>query len=243
MSAQAVASSIEQTHAGALTWRDAFWERVGPVSGFIAIILTFAGNAIADPNSNVVDADPAQDSSVIANLFTAHRADMEFGARFQIVGIVFMIVFLAYLYRRIQSAEAGRGWLAPAMLIGGVGCVVAMLMFTAATIAIATIDDYGTDTAVARTFAALTWDSIEIMLAPAAALAGSIAVAALRYNALPRWIGYTGAPLAFALLIAPLSYAGDLFWFAFIVFWFWLLAVSIDTAIRPRMPEPAAIAG
>jgi hypothetical protein len=243
VSAQAFASSIERTDAVSATWQDAVWQRVGPVSGIIFVILVFIGLTVSDPNSADVDANPEQDSSVIANLFMENRADFEFGVRFQIASIVFLIWFLAYLHRRIQRAEGERGWVATAMLGGGAAYVAVMLIFTAITLAISTIDDYGSDTAVARTFAALSWDVVELLSAPLAALTGSITVAALRYHALPRWVAYTGAPIAAAMLVAPVSFLGEVFWIGFLIFWAWLLALSIYTVIRPRLPEAAATAG
>jgi hypothetical protein len=243
VSAQAFASSIERTDAVSATWQDAVWQRVGPVSGIIFVILVFIGLTVSDPNSADVDANPEQDSSVIANLFMENRADFEFGVRFQIASIVFLIWFLAYLHRRIQRAEGERGWVATAMLGGGAAYVAVMLIFTAVTLAISTIDDYGSDAAVARTLAALTWDVVGLWSAPLAALTGSITVAALRYRALPRWVGYTGAPLALVMLVAPISFLSGLFWFAFLFFWFWLLALSIYTTVRPQVPGIAASTG
>jgi hypothetical protein len=239
VSAQAVASPTERNDSVAGTWKDAAWERVGPVCGIIAVALTFMGLAIADPNTSDVDANPDQESNVIAHLFMDNRADLEFGARFQMASIVFLICFLAYLYRRIQGAEGERGWLATALLAAGGAYIAILIYLTAITLAISTIDDYGSDASIARTLSTLSWDTTSLMAAPLAVLVGSITVAALRYHALPRWLGYTGAPIALAMVVAPVSFLEGFFFFGFVVFFPWLLAISIATAIRPRLPEQA----
>ena len=83
---------------------------------------------------------------------------------------------------------------------------------------------------------AMSWESIALLGPPLAALIGSITIAAWRYNALPSWIGYTGAPLALMMLIAPVSYVDILFWMGFVIFWPWLLAVAVYTVVRPQLP-------
>ncbi len=236
MTAGTVSSLMRQTDGHIATWKDVAWDRAGALSGVIFVVLTFIGITIADPNSTDIDANPDQNSSVIANLFVENRADMELGARFQIASIAFLIWFIAYLYRRVRTKENERGWISAAILGGGMALATIMLLFAAFTLAISTIDDYGTDTAVARTLAALSWDMVGLMSAPLATFIGSIAVASLRYGALPRWVGYTGAPLALIMLAAPISTLGEVFWLGFVIFWPWLLAVSIYLVIRPQIP-------
>ncbi|CAN5817989.1 hypothetical protein BH23CHL2_BH23CHL2_07580 [soil metagenome] len=246
MNVRATAPAIEQTAARSTGWQGAIWARIGPVSGIVFVILTFVGLTIADPNTSEVDANPDQASSVIARVFMEQRTDMEFGLRFHLASLVFLILFIAYVHRRIERVEAGRGWAATATLLGGAGLLAVMLMMSSFALAITSIEDYGGDTAVARTLAALSWHAVELLSAPLAVFAGGISVAAWRYRALPRWVAYIGAPISLVMLVASVSFLGSGFWFGFLAFWLcwlWLLAISIYTSIRPDAQEPAVPAG
>jgi hypothetical protein len=121
--------------------------------------------------------------------------------------------------------------------------VAVILIFTAVGLAIASIHDYGDDTAVARTLAALSWDVVGLLSAPLAAFIGGISIAGLRYGAVPRWVAFAGLPLAAVMLIAPIPYLSELFWFGFVIFWPWLLVLSVYMVIRPRLPDHALTAG
>ncbi len=239
MTAGTAAPAIETIEVGVSSWKQLSWNRIGALCGVVFVILTFIGLTISDPNSADVDASPDQDSAVIASLFTENRADMELGTRFQIAGIVFMIFFVAYLYQRIRNAESGRGWIATVVLGGGLAYVAVMLIFIAVNLAIGSIDDYGDDTAVARTLAALTWDVVELLGAPLVAFIAGISVACLRYGIAPRWFGFAGLPLALAMLVGPVPYLGEVHWFGFLLFWLWILALAIYLVIRPRLPDIA----
>jgi hypothetical protein len=242
MTAGTAAPAIERIESGVSSWKQFSWERIGALSGVAFVVLTFIGLTISDPNSADVDASPDQGSAVIASLFTENRADMELGTRFQIAGIAFMIFFVAYLYQRIRNAESGRGWIATAVLGGGLAYVAVMLIFITVGLAIASIDNYGADTAVARTLAALSWHVVEMLGAPLVAFIGGISVASLRYRIAPRWFGFAGLPLALAMLVGPVPYLGEVHWFGFLLFWLWILILAIYLVIRPSQPDIAAAA-
>lgn len=241
MTARTFAPSSEKT--GSVPWKQMSLDRAGALCGIVFVILTFIALAVSDPNSADVDANPLQDSAVIANLFTENRSEMELGMRFQIASLAFMLIFVAYLYQRIRSAEASRGWIATAVLGGGLAYVAVMLIFTAVGLAITSIHDYGDDTAVARTLAALSWDVFGLLSAPLAAFIGGISIAGLRYGAVPHWISFVGLPLAAIMLLAPIPYLSEFFWFGLLAFWPWLLVLSAYMVIRPRLPELSAAEG
>lgn len=211
---------------------DALWNRIGAGFGLASVGLLVATLLVGDPNSSEQDVDPAQSGDVIARLLVQNADAARFSAALSAVAVVCFVCFTAYLYRRMQAAEAGRGWIAPVVL--GSGLLTCGVLLTWSQVTLASSLDFGSDPAVARTLATIMWESMTLLGAPLAAFVGASSVAGLRYRALPRLLCWLGLPVAALLIVQPLAFLGVALFVA------WLLAVSAMLVARPQMPAMQA---
>ena len=197
------------------------WNRLGALSGLLFAVLVFAGMVIGDPNRGGAQTpNPTQPSAEIARALVAHRDNLRLGSYVGLVGVFFLFWFLAYLRHHLERAAGDAGWL-PAVAYGG-GLVAAGMLLMAFSYAVAgsvAAEDAG-DTQVAKALFVLGWDHLAVVAPPLAALVGGTAAASLRSAALPAWLAWFGV-LVTVLLLSPI------FFFGFLAFFGWVIAVSI----------------
>ena len=218
-------------------------EWLGAFSGLAFIALFVLGVMVGDANSDDRDADPGQSGAVIAQLYSERRDDARLGATIEVVSIFCFIAFIAYLYPKLRMR--GDDWTATIALGGGLVAAGYLLLMVNLGLATSEIDDYGQDVAVARTLAAMTWDSILVLGAPLAALVAGVSVSALRHAVLPRWLGWSGLPVAVLLLTLPVSFLGFMLfvpWTALVslvLLWQIWSARAVTTTTAEPVPQPS----
>ena len=159
------------------------------------------------------------------------------------LGLSVLVVFAAGLYRIIRRAESEDGWLAMASVSSAVagagifGAGTAMFMVVAYRPA--------TNPAVARAFWDAGWLAYNSAGFAFVAWIAVIAVATLRYRALPPWTARIGIPVALINLVGPFAVKmgtgafSPQGWFAVVVgltFAVWLLAISVAAWRSTRAP-------
>ena len=180
----------------------ASFSRLGPISGAAFIVLLLAGGG--------------SDSTVAVAL--------------ELVGLVLIIPFLAYLRGILRVAEGPGGWLADCAFGAGLVDV---------TIKLASIppgkaaDHFGSATAVHEALRDINEVAFIVTMLPLGIMMAAVAAVTLRYGGLPRWLGWMAA------VISPLLLANGMLLDsadapAFLLFMIWtLLACSVLT-FQPR---------
>ena len=178
---------------------------IGAASGILSPIAVVVGFAIHGPF-------PAEGDSVhkIAHYYSAHAGSARIwaGGYVEFLGYLLFLPFAAWLWARLRRAEGEGGWLA-ATWFGGALVFLAMAIAAGTPFAAALhrgreLDPHSVTalTAAGDWLYFLSWTPGAVSLAAAAAVA-------LQTNVLPRWLGWAGALVALALLVAvPFRLAG-----------------------------------
>jgi hypothetical protein len=210
------------------------WQLIGPASGLAFVSLLVAGMTIGDPNSPERNTNPDQSGVVIAEILVANIDQGRLGIALALGGVFCLIWFVASVYERMRRFGGASDALPTVALAGGIAGVGALLILMHGGIALTTITDYGSDPAVARALAAMSWDGVLIAGAPFAAFVVAVSLGALRSGLFPRWVGAVGLVAALPLLIAPIAF------FGFAIFIIWIVVVSAAWLWRLRSGSQAA---
>lgn len=203
------------------------WEWIGSLSGLAFLALSLAGMSIADPNSPGRDINPDQASAPIADLLVESRDDGRIGIAILMVAIFCLFWFVGYIYQRLQTSEGEHGYLPIVALGGGLVTAAAMLVTLHTEVGLYSVSDYGDETVVARTLAALAWDSVIVLAVPIAVFVAAVSLSALLHGSLPRWIGWMGLPAVALLLVAYTAFLGA------VLFFLWVASVAVVALVRP----------
>jgi hypothetical protein len=172
-------------------------KRLGAASGVLYVVLAIIG-------SSGNDTDPGFNAT--PQVITAWAKSVQLTPSFwispyiELLGLLFFLVFVAYLYSVLSRAEGAFGWLSATVFASGIATVVLKLTaFPIAAAAFARAAD-GFNPQVL----AILWDMDNISLLPTLAtqafLLGAAAIVILRAKALPAWLGWSAALIAVILL-------------------------------------------
>jgi hypothetical protein len=206
------------------------WERLAPLTGlvfFVLIAITFAlSNDTPDTDSSTADT---------VSYWSAHDSRLIASAVVGTFAVIFLVWFGGSLRRTLGRAEGGDGRLATIAFAGILviaisGGIGNSLQFTVAD----TVGDI--PPAATQTISVLNEDLFLPFLAGIALMLFASAICALRYGALPKWLGWA----AIVIGIATVTPAGFVGFLAAIV---WVLVVSVAIYMREaRAAAPPAAA-
>jgi len=199
----------------------AIWQRLGGLFGLAAVGLIIAGRSIGDPNGTSADVNPDQGGTVIAQRLIEHRDAIERGAGLLVIGVFFLLAFVAWVANRYRSDRPSERWLTYAATGGGIAAAALMLVEAAIWIAVIEFESFGNDTAIARMVAALTWNWVNVLAAPFAVFTAAISVGVIRSGRRQAIVGWAGMAIAAMSLIPPVAWAGVTLTLV------WMLAISI----------------
>ncbi|HLE98607.1 MAG TPA: hypothetical protein VI540_01830 [Gaiellaceae bacterium] len=217
------------------------WDRWAPLTGivFVAlVVVTFFLPAASPPTLD----DPASD---VVAWFEEHETALLANGYISGLALVFLVWFLASLYRRLR--DGGEARLGVVALGGG------LVLATFALIAVS-LQQYlawGLATDLDEETVRVLWVLWAGGLGwgfPLAILAGATALSAFKSGVFPLWYGAVGAIAALWFLVGSAAYASSGFfsptgafqWIGFLVFLVWVLVTSVLMLMRQEAEQPAA---
>ena len=177
---------------------------LGPISGILFVVVYFVGIAIGSPFQGDIETDPNESAAITSTVLERNRDEIRVGALFASTGVFFLFWFGGYLHRQLKDEEGEGGWLATVALSGAIATAALLLVDLKLDLATGLISDYGNDTQVARSLAALAWTAGEVTGASMAALIGAtslIIVGSREHRSLQIWLGWIGLPLTLVVLV------------------------------------------
>jgi hypothetical protein len=203
------------------------WERFAPLTGALAIPFWIAGIAIISTN-----AKGSKGPKILAS-YQHHSNGILLGGFLWSLGVLLFIWFLSTLRTHYAAAEGGTGRLANLAWSGGlVASAVAILIPAGDTVGALNKNDIdASGAAVLNHISDGFFVGAEYLLA---VLFLASAVLALRYAALPKWLGWLSLVIGVVLLIGPIGWAA--FIFATPI---WTLIVSVMVWRRAEQPVEA----
>lgn len=186
-------------------------QRIGASSGVIFVAVVVGAGAI----SGFVDVEPTESANAALTEFRTNAGDIETGAWLTMIGLGFLLLFLAHLRTRLRAE--GAGWAADGLLAGGIAVAVAMIAVNGALLTGTVAGETG-HADVAQGAVDFLWNS-SLLFSPGLLAAGiAAAVASFSHRLVPTWLGVLGMVVALGS-IAP--------WIGIFVFFAWILAASI----------------
>jgi hypothetical protein len=197
---------------------------VGSLSGLVAVATILIAGSIAGQ----IESEPSDSAGSVLAALRESAGDTRRGVWIMLLGIGFLLFFLAYL--RAEFRDGGAEWAGDAFLAGGVLLAGAIVVIAAFQQMGAEAGSYG-HTEVAQAVVDFLWNS-SLLFSPGLLAVGlGAAIASFSYGALPKWLG------ALAVLVALGALAP---WIGILVFYVWVLAASISGIVQAA-GAPAAV--
>ena len=206
--------------------------RIGGAAGIAFVVLALAGNSLTGGG---VETDASSDGYAAEVARRTADGAWRAGIALELVAFLALLVFTAALARRIRLNEPREGYLGLAVLAAGT-LLAAVKLASGSALYAADRRAGELDGEFARLLSDLNDASFALSFVPLGLLLGAAAVAALAHGALPRALGWTGAPLA-VLLVAAASTGADAVPVPFLLSLLWLVATGV---VMMRRPVPIA---
>ena len=203
------------------------WERWAPLAGVLAVPFWVAGVIFVSAK-----AKGSKGPEILAS-YQQHSDGILVGALLWSIGVLLFIWFLGSLRSLLLAAEGSDGRLANLAYGGG-------LVASAIALLIPAVDEVGalnkndidaSGASVLHHFSDAFFVATEYALP---ILFFATAIVALRYAALPKWLGWLSVLIGVVLLIGPIGWAALIFATPI-----WTLIVSILLWRRAEAPSPA----
>lgn len=199
---------------------------IGAVSGILFVVGFVVGAGI----SGEVDAEPSDSASSVVAAFRHSSDDILLGRLFTVLGIGFLLIFVAHL--RAKFRNGGAGWVADGFFAGGIALASAMIIFVGVEVAGAEAADYG-HAEVAQGAVDFLWNGTLLFSPGLLAVGITGAIASFLYRQLPIWLGALAVVVALGAL-AP--------WIGIFIFGVWVLAASLVESVQAiRRPTSADV--
>ncbi len=177
--------------------------RLGAATGALFVVLLFG------PSSS------GSDSTIVLVL--------------ELIGFLFFIPFLGYLWSVLHEAEGPGGWLATTAFGAGlVGVTIKLGSLAPGKAA----DDFGDATAIHKALEEMNNVAFIATMLPLGVLMAAVAVITLKTRVLPRWLGWLAAVAAPLLLVNGMFLDAE-FGPAFLLLLLWTLLASVVLTVRP----------
>jgi hypothetical protein len=206
------------------------WERLAPLSGVLAFVLTAVGLVLTSDSPDFL-AEPRE----IADYYADDSGKVIGAAYIGLLGTVAYIVFVGVLRNRLRRAEGPEGRLSAIAFAGGVAAAAPLLMIDIFNLAggLRADEDGRIDPGTAASLFDLSGLSLVAAAMAVSVLVFATAALALRTGVLPRWLGWISVLVGIGLL-TPVSY---IFLALFLV---WMLVVAVLLYLSPAAPVTAA---
>lgn len=214
------------------------WQRLGAASGIVYVVLLLGPDLIqGGPSEEHTMTMPEAIAHACATTTAARPTDVIIPMT-HVLGYLFFLLFLGSLWSVLRRAEGNDGWLSAAAFGGGL--VSLAIKFSAGSSTIAALRNActGIDPQLWKTLHDMDTASYFIHFLPLAILPAASAVVAIRYGALPRWLGWMSGVVAVALLVEGMAgtiYTRDVR-LSYLLFMLWTLVTSIVLMRRAGQP-------
>jgi hypothetical protein len=199
------------------------WERTAAIAAFAYVVLSMASQGLIQ----IGGAEPALDAPAgeIVEFFEARNPQLfEAGVYLQLLAIAAFVWFLGGFWATLRRAEGQTPWLS--LVAVGSGLVFLGMLSGGWHLAVFRIDE-GLDPQIAR----LAFDMGNMAFANAWVPLGSMMLAtgmiALSTGVLPRWMGWSAVAVGVGLLAARVVWTLFIAFVPWMLFWFWLIALSV----------------
>ncbi|HEY3019398.1 MAG TPA: hypothetical protein VGJ32_04355 [Solirubrobacteraceae bacterium] len=197
------------------------WDRFVPLTGVVGVALAGAAFLKWGHQPDYFDRKPA-----IAGYFNKHHDDIVLATYLDMLAGFFLLWFMAVLRGRLRAHEGEGGRWSELALAGGAAAVA--VTWVADALIYAGAERAAQPGPITPASAATLYDTSTTLMQPAAigfgvALAAT-AFVAIRFHALPRWLAWSAAPLAVALLTPVYAVAMT-------ITLAWVLATSVVLAV------------
>jgi hypothetical protein len=170
--------------------------RLGAISGLLYFILIFAGSFFGSGD-------------------TARRIEL--------IGMLFFLPFLGYLWSVLRRAEGADGWLSTTALGAGLAGFIVKIASAAPLLA---ANNEADGTRLHDALVRMNDISFIVTMLPLGVFAAAVATVTLTTGALPRWLGWFAAATAPTLVVNGLFF-GSTEGPAFLLFLLWLICTSV----------------
>lgn len=174
----------------------------------------------------------------VALLFGPSLVGGDVAVRVELVGILFLIPFLAYLWSVLREAEGEAGWLSATVFGAGLVDLTIKLGSAAPSVAAEQLEE-GTPLDVALDD--MNSASFILSMLPLSVLTAAFAIVTLKTGVLPRWLGWMGAITSGTLLVNGMALEAE-FGPAFLLFLLWTAATSVLLIRRAGARSRRAVA-
>ena len=213
------------------------WQQLGAASGIVSVMILFGRDLIPSR-------DYGSEAEEIARTCAAASAPQTIDVVIPLLGIfglLGLLFFFGSLWSALRRAEGDNGWLSAAAFGGGLASLIILLGSSAGTIAAHNNACAGIDPQLWQTLHDIGSASFFLSFFPLAVLLAASAVVAIRFGALPRWLGWMSAFVAVTLLIggiAGIDYAREDAGLPYLLFELWTVITSIVLIRRAGKPLP-----
>jgi len=207
------------------------WDRWATLSGALAVPFWIAAVILIS-----VKAEGSKGPKILVS-YQQHSDGILLAGLLWSIGVLLFIWFLGSLRTHYLATEGDPGRIAALAYGGGIAAsVIAMLIPVADEVGALNKNDIdASGAAVLHHFSDAFFVATEYTLP---ILFFSSAIMALRYAALPKWLGWLSALIGIVLLIGPIGWAAFIFatpiWTLIVSIWLWRRTEQPSTA-----PEPA----
>ncbi len=195
------------------------WDRGGPLTGLLSVAGSFVGVMLVLGQPQDKDSDPK-----IVAYFAKHSHQVQGVVGFFVflVGILFLLTFLAALRERLLAAEGQPGLCA---LVFGAGVAslplwaVSMLLANAASFASSETSTFRIDPNTFRLLADTAYFAWVAAVFVSSLVVWGTSAIALRTGVLPGWYARLG-------ILAGVVQLFGFFFFPFLIWWLWIIVTS-----------------
>ena len=213
------------------------WQRLGAASGIVSVIFLTVRDVIPSREYGTAAEEIAR---TCATMRTPQTMDVIISLM-GTLGFLGFVLFFGSLWSALRHAEGDHGWLAAAAFGGGLLSLAILFSGSVASVAAHSNACAGIDPQLWQVLHDMGGAAFISSFFPLAVLLASSAVVAIRFGALPRWLGWMSAFVAVTLLIggiAGIDYAREDAGLAYLLFELWTLMTSIALMRRAGQPLP-----